>query len=319
MFSINGVPILEDEISVLEKLRNDLLQEGKDVLRNFKKSGNNIQFTCPIHNDGMERNPSCGITINDTEKTKSGTVHCFACGYTATLEEMISNCFGYNDSGNFGKKWLVKNFVTVSVNSRKEIHLNMSRTGIEKKRYNYVSEEELQSYRYFHDYMYKRKLTDPIIEKFDVGFDPKQNTLTFPVRDITGNTLFIARRSVNTKYFHYPSGVDKPVYGVHELPNSVDEVIICESIINCLTCWVYGKYAVALNGTGTVKQYEQLKGIKCRKFICALDPDNAGRRGTDKIKKYLGRYKIVTEYVIPTGKDINDLTKEEFDNLIEIF
>ena len=89
MFKVNGVPILEDEINVLEKLRNDILSEGKDVLRNFKKSGNNIQFTCPIHNDGMERNPSCGITINDTEKTKSGTVHCFACGYKGSLNNLF--------------------------------------------------------------------------------------------------------------------------------------------------------------------------------------------------------------------------------------
>ena len=318
MFKVNNVPIFEDELQVLEKLRFDLLQEGKDLLRKFNKSGNNIQFTCPIHNNGMEKNPSCGITINDTNRVKAGTVHCFACGYTATLEEMISHCFGYDDGGNFGRRWLSKNFVTVSVNHRKSINLSLSRDK-QEKHIEYVSEEELASYRYVHEYMYKRKLTDEIIEKFDVGYDPKQQTLTFPVRDIKGNTLFIARRSVNTKFFHYPTDVDKTIYGIYELPKDVKEVIICESIINCLTCWVYGKYAIALNGTGSYKQYELLKNMSCRKFICALDPDNAGRLGTAKLKKYLGKYKIITEYVIPEGKDVNDLTFDEFNNLVEKF
>lgn len=319
MFKVNNVPILEDELVVLEKLRFDLLQEGKDLLRDFKRSGNNIQFTCPIHNHGQERKPSCGITINDTNEIKSGTVHCFACGYTAALDEMISHCFGFDDGGNFGRKWLSKNFVNISVQSRQKIELPTSRNTVKTNKPNYVSEEELASYRYFHDYMFKRKLTEEVIEKFDVGYDPQQKTLTFPVRDKTGNTLFIARRSVQTKYFHYPAGVDKPVYGVFELPNNCNEVIICESIINCLTCWVYGKHAVALNGTGTSKQYEQLKKLNCRKFICALDPDEAGQRGTQKLKNYLGKHKIITQYLIPKGKDINDLSKEEFDDLVEIF
>ena len=318
MFKVNGVPIFEDELNVLEKLRYDLLKEGKDVLRNFKRSGHNIQFTCPFHKNGMEKKPSCGIILEDTEKVKAGTVHCFTCGYTGSLEQMISHCFGYEDDGNYGRRWLAANFVNVSIQARKPIHLSMNRS-FNKNPVNYVTEEELASYRYIHDYMYKRKLTNEIIEKFDVGYDPNQQTLTFPVRDVEGNTLFIARRSVNTKFFSYPEDVYKPVYGVHELPDICDEIIICESIINCLTCWVYGKYAVALNGTGTPEQYEQLKRLRCRKFICALDPDFAGQRGTKKLKKFLSNYKIITEYIIPPGKDINDLTYEEFINLKEKF
>ena len=55
--------------------------------------------------------------------------------------------------------------------------------------------------------MYKRRSTDEIIEKFDVGFDNHfelkdkfgkvksvLRCLTFPVRDINGNTLFIAEK-----------------------------------------------------------------------------------------------------------------------------
>lgn len=32
--------------------------------------------------------------------------------------------------------------------------------------------KELDRYRYIHPYMYKRGMTDDLIEKFDVGYDP---------------------------------------------------------------------------------------------------------------------------------------------------
>lgn len=318
MFKVNDLPILEDELHILEVLHDDLARAGLDLLRGFKKSGANIQFTCPIHNNGQERKPSCGISLVDHGSTPAGTVHCFACGYTASLPEMISHCFGYDDQGRFGSKWLASKFLTVSVENRKELNLNFSRENSKTEQFNYVSEQELESYRYIHPYMFKRKLTEEIIELFDVGYDKNQQTLTFPVRDIQGRTLFIARRSVRTKYFHYPESAFKPIYGIYELPDGVEEVIICESIINCLTCWVYGKYAVALNGTGSYSQYKLLRNMPCRKFILALDPDEAGRKGTEKLKKQLSN-KLVTQYVLPEGKDINDLTEEEFNSLEEIF
>ncbi len=318
MFKVNDMPILEDDIEVLERLHTELSSQGIDKIRGLKRSGANIQFTCPIHSDGQERKPSCGISIVDRGAVPAGTVHCFACGYTATLPEMISHCFGYDDQGHFGTRWLASRFLVASVENRADIQLDCSRGKKENQTIQYVTEEELDSYRFIHPYMYQRKLTDDVIEKFDVGYDRKQKTLTFPVRDKQGRTLFIARRSVVTKFFHYPENALKPVYGVYELPDDVDEVIICESIINCLTCWVYGRPAVALNGTGSGPQYKELREMPVRKFILALDPDAAGQRGSEKLRKQLTN-KLVTSFIIPEGKDINDLTKEEFDNLKEIF
>lgn len=335
MFTAMGMPILADELEVLTELQTQLALNGVFRFKKFRRLQDHIQFCCPFHKDGQEESPSCGITTNDIKYAdghvvRAGTVHCFACGYTSSLEQMISRLFGHEDFGTFGANWLRTNFLSVSYEDRPEIELDLSRDTDKKKTpVKYVSEEELDSYRYIHPYMYQRKLTDEVIELFDVGFDANFKLtekadpipcITFPVRDITGGTLFIARRSVVSKMFHYPVGVDKPVYGVYELSlfeTYPKEVIICESIINCLTCYTYGKYAVALNGTGTVQQYEQLKSLPCRKFILGLDPDDAGNRGRDKLRKALYNSKLVTDLIIPKGKDINDLTKEEFDALEE--
>lgn len=331
MFYINRNPILADDLEVLNELKHQLARRGILRFNEFKVGPRNIQFNCPIHSNGQERKPSCGISTTPIRDTPAGTVHCFTCGYTATLEEMVSHCFGKDDLGNYGREWLIKHFLTVSIENRKDISLDVSR-GSKSIEMHYISGEELDSYRYYHPYMYQRKLTDEVIEKFDVGYDNhfelkdkdgkvKQvlRCLTFPVRDKNGNTLFIARRSIDVKFFHYPAGVNKPVYGIYELPDDAEEVIVCESILNALTCWVYGKYAVALNGLGTEYQYTQLKKLPARKLIIALDPDAAGQRASERLKKELGAVKIVTQYDIPIGKDLNDLNQSEFKNLLEIF
>lgn len=137
------------------------------------------------------------------------------------------------------------------------------------------------------------------------GYDKETDCITFPVKDEKGNCLFIARRSVKGKYFNYPTNMKKPIYGLYELnllTNYPQEVYICESIINALTLWTYGRYAVALNGTGTKYQIEQLKRMPCKEFILALDPDEAGKRGTDKLKKALKPYKLITQLQIPIRK-----------------
>ena len=331
MFYINRNPILADDLEVLNELKHQLARRGILRFNEFKVGPRNIQFNCPIHSNGQERKPSCGISTTPIRDTPAGTVHCFTCGYTATLEEMVSHCFGKDDLGNYGREWLIKHFLTVSIENRKDLSLDVSR-GSKSIEMHYISGEELDSYRYYHPYMYQRKLTDEVIEKFDVGYDNhfelkdkdgkvKQvlRCLTFPVRDKNGNTLFIARRSIDVKFFHYPAGVNKPVYGIYELPDDAEEVIVCESILNALTCWVYGKYAVALNGLGTEYQYTQLKKLPARKLIIALDPDAAGQRASERLKKELGAVKIVTQYDIPIGKDLNDLNQSEFKNLLEIF
>lgn len=304
-----------------EEIVNELdVQLRRNYLRPLGKitdSGDNIMICCPyLHGDHYDSNPSAGI------KKDTGIFHCFACGKVASITELISNCFGYNDGGMFGWRWLTKNFMSVTVEDRRDLKLDMVRgRKIEKPKY--VDEAELDSYRFYHDYMWYRKLTPEIVDRFDIGYDKKTNCLTFPIRDITGNTLFVARRraSKTDKYFNYPSGAEKPLYGIYELsqePN-VSEVIVCESMLDALTCWVYGKYAVALNGLGTNLQFKQLTQLPCRELIIATDNDSAGQSARANIRKNVKR-KILRQYILPENrKDINDLSKEEFLGLRKIF
>ena len=343
--TINDVHFEADLPEILAELQHQLALNQIPLLQKMKDSGDDIMVQCPYHGNGQERRPSAGIRKSD------GLLHCFACGETHTLTEVISHCFGHYEDllGAFGYKWLCKNFATVAVEERKPIELNLSRrtkkstTSVDRQsnENTYVTEQELDKYRYTHPYWAKRGITDEnIIELFDLGYDARTDCITFPIRDIKGNCLFVARRSVKTKFFNYPARAEKPLYGLYEYLTSVqismaelrtkrsgkshylkvaNEVIVCESMIDALTAWQYGKYAVAMNGLGTNLQFQQLRDLPCRKLILATDNDKAGMEARKRIKANV-RNKIITEYILPEGKkDLNDLTKEEFDNLQEVF
>ena len=327
MIEVNGSYISAEIEDIITELKHQLELNGIKKFYKTIDTPNNTMICCPFHKNGQEHKPSMGIYKKD------GTCHCFACGWVGSLSEMISNCFGYDDMGLFGNKWLIKNFLTLQVEQRKDIELDISRNhNINPDNSNYVTEEELDSYRWYHPYWAKRGITDEsIIELFDLGYDKKTDCITFPVRDKNGNCVFIARRSVRTKYFNYPSGVEKPLYGLYEYMeelknadcesdfNDFLEVIVCESMLDALTCWQYGQYAVALNGLGNDLQFKQLRDLPCRKLILATDNDEAGMKARQRIAKNVTN-KILTQYIIPEGKkDINDLTLDEFLALKEIF
>lgn len=160
--------------------------------------------------------------------------------------------------------------------------------------------------------MFERKLTKDIINKFDIGYDKKTNCITFPVYDINNNCLFVVKRNVSFKKFYIPEGIEKAIFGLNQIPKDCNEIIVCESVFNALTCWVYGKVGIALFGTGSKEQIETLKTLPVRKLILAFDGDDAGRKADMKFRLALNKDKLIKSYHLPEGKDINDLTKEEF-------
>lgn len=313
------------------------LEEFK-LLRLSRIIGDYYQIYCPFHSNGEERRPSCGVLLHEQVKGgqiyPAGFCHCFTCGYAKTFLEFIQDLLKSKSITTSANDWLVENIpgyepldesqsllpntLIDTLNSTYAIDYLRSLTS---PKVEYVSEEELASYRFVIPYMYERKLTDDIIAEYDIGFDAnwvppgrrnKVPCITFPVRDIQGRTLFLCRRSVEGKLYNYPTGVVKPVYGIDRVPQGCKSLIICESAINALTCRVYGYNAVALLGTGNSYQIKQLKELGVREFVLGMDGDDAGVRAAKKLKNQLKSVAMIWTMHLPKDKDINDLTKEEF-------
>ena len=323
MIKLQDTIIQTDTQSVLDMLKFDLAQHGVNRFHQFRRNGDNVQTSCPFHKNGQERKPSFGVN------GEIDRCHCFSCSWSGTIEEMISELYGYQDEGKFGKRWLVKRFNTVEIETRPNILENFGgrknvRNSIRCDNItngtisNFITEEELDKYRYIHPYMSERGLTDEIIERFDIGYDRERKEITFPVRDIEGRCVFVAGRSVERKFFHLPKGMDKPIYqGYRFVTGKYRTAYITESFLNCLTCWKYDKPAMAMIGTGNRKQYEILNKLPVREYILAFDPDDAGRKATERFRKNV-HGKIIKELVYPDNRDINDL-QEEFLNCKVVF
>ena len=274
----------------------------------------NVKVTCPHHKNGMEETPSCNIYVGDDDNVTWGTAHCFACGYKANLNTFISEAC--DRSLSWVNKRLKDNFTEYTIDSRDiniddPIILNKN----VKKDTRYIDDKILAEYQSWHPYMNKRKLTSSVCEKYDVKYDPKSECIVFPVRNIKGKISFITRRSVKEKKFIIDKDINKDVYLLYNIiKDNIKEVYVCESQINALTLESWGYRAIALLGTGSDYQYSILNKCHIIQYHLCFDGDEAGDNG---IKKFISNIDnaFIDIIEIPRGKDINDLTKEEFISL----
>lgn len=331
------IEILEDSIEIINKLRYDLAENGIELIQmEPRETGNNIQIQCPYHGNGVERKPSAGIRKTD------GIFHCFACNETHSFIELVSDCFGRIDDGAYGLRWLTHNFTVQRVNDNLFDLSNLHKStkysdmciiakahGEDADIPQFVSEEDLDKYRWTHPYWSKRGIVDEhIIELFDLGYDIENHCITFPIRDIDGNCLFVAKRSVRSKFFKYPQGVYKPVYGIYELyqtgligedtaSTQIDELFICESMIDAILLWQSGYYAVAMNGLGTDYQFKQISNLPILNVILCTDNDDAGKKARKRLRDNLTS-KVFSEIKFPKDiKDIGECSREQIDNIMK--
>lgn len=309
--TIGNKVILTPMDVILRTLQRELTNgKLKDI---GQQRGQNIPVTCPHHKGGFESHPSCQVFADiDDKYTQYGQVYCFTCKYTRSLPEFINDCF--EETGNFGEEWLLQRCDTgflTDVQYLPEITFDKKPEVVSS-----LPETELDKYQYYHQYMWKRKLTPEIVDRFEVGFDPSRDCLVFPVRDERGTLQCITTRNVKNKFFTLPEGKKKPVYLLYYIKQQqIKSVAICESQINALYLWSIGIPAVALFGTGSAYQYELLRHSGVRSFNLYFDGDAAGDAGAYKFQKAMPDDVLITRYRLPDGKDVNDLSAEEVYNL----
>ena len=307
---IDNKIIITPMLQILEQLQYELRKINGKLSDIELKNNRNISVTCPCneHKGGFENHPSCQVFADpDDDEIMYGTVHCFTCGYKATLPQFIGYCFEEDEE--FGKEWLLLRCETAFISEVRylpEIVLD------KKESLKLLDESELLKYKYYHPYMWQRKLTKEIVDLFEVGYDPKQNMLIFPVRDEKARLRFITGRSVNSHRFMIPKDVDKPVYLLYYVKQQgLSRVAICESQINTLYLWSLGIPSVGLFGTGSETQYDILNKSGIRIMDLFFDGDAAGRKGIERFKKNIRNDIIINTHILPEGKDVNDLSKEE--------
>ena len=185
------------------------------------------------------------------------------------------------------------------------------------KKVDIVNEDLLKKFRVYHPYLAQRGISENTAKLYDIGFDDINKHITFPIKNINNKCIGIGRRYILKKEYYYPPQMIKPLYGLYELEYPIRFLYVVEGPFNLWSLSEWGKKGVALLGTGTAYQYDQLSNVVCDGYVLALDPDDAGRNGTKKIIKYLLNKDKSRIYVLdlPDGRDVNDLSHQEFKNI----
>ena len=314
---------------ILIDLRLMLFAEG--LLKDQNNTGSDVMVTCPFHKGGHERKPSCGVSLREKvtpDKTyEAGTVHCYTCGYTADLPTFIKDLFGM-DNAMEGFKWLVAHY-NYSTNDREEIQFNFFR-GEDGGQVAAMDEGEVESYHRnlmnslkAQEYLRGRCVSRDVMEIYNLGFDPKDDVVLFPVYTRRGEVLFYKSRSLKGKRFFNAKEVDKTaaVYGLYqtleaEIPADT-EIWLVESEIDALSLVSRGYLAWAFMGSDiSEKQIKEMCQSPYRRFVIATDNDEAGRKAARRIKDKLIPlgFRFFNLQWLTDMKDINELIQNYGDD-----
>lgn len=332
MITIWKTPIVATVDQIITDLK--LQVYGAGLLKDITNTGSDVMVTCPFHKGGHEHKPSCGVSLQEKvtrdRKYEAGTVHCYTCGYTAELPQFVSDLLGLENRV-AGFKWLVGKY-NYSTAERDPIELNIYRGG-ETQNSTQMELEEVEAYSSALrnsqrplNYLQSRCISTEVMELYQCGYDASDDVVLFPVYSIKGEVLFFKGRSISGKHFYNAKDVDKTiaVYGLYQLikrgisPDT--EIWITESEIDALSLISRGIPAIAIMGSHISEmQISEILKTPYRRFVLALDNDEAGKKGSQKIKNLMIKHgcRFFNLFWKTSLKDINELITKHGDAYTE--
>jgi len=268
------------------------------------------RFRClnPHHEDN---NPSMGY---DRKRNKA---HCFACGADYDTLDLIGLEHGIMD----GREIFEKAYEVFGIHIDGERIENRNQTKSEQHAKNQKERDYTNYYRQAHqriqetDYPQKRGLSEEVITRFMLGYDPNYTTggaiwqaLIIP----SGKDSYIARntRPDADKRSRYRKQGKSLIYNSKVLQEAKKPIFVVEGELDALSIATVGGEAVGLGSTANVKSF--LKLLESRKpeqpLILALDNDKGGKEAADEVIEGLQKLHLSYYRMNPYGehKDAND-------------
>lgn len=300
--------------TIVERLK--LLTDHK--LKDVHVTASEIILTCvnAAHNNAEESHPDAHINLNP-DKAGYGIYHCFACDIATDFIGFLALFF--ESSRDYAKNWLITNY---GQKCKDTIQIDTDIILRPYKRTTHpivLDESELLQYQTWTPYFSQRRLSRQTAEKFNLRYDPINRQVIFPIYDNFNQLIMLAKRSIDTKIFYMTQGVEKPVYCLDYInKNNISTAVICEGPFDCLTAYEYGYAAIATLGNISDFQIEQINKSCIKHLYLCMDNDTTGKKMTTFLNKKLSPRILRTIVSFPRGKkDINDLTKAEFDFCIK--
>ena len=286
-----------------EQIRRVLNGSGIDIEAEF---GNDFIIYCPYHNNS--RTPA-GEVAKD-----SGLFFCFGCQTTKNLEEFVMFTTGrtYFETARYIKsketEHNIENIVNKAMYAPPEF---IQYDELLIKRLNNQALESPRAMRYYEG----RKITKSSIEKFNLGYSEKQDSVTIPMQSPDGMTIGFVARTVEGKEFKNTPGLPKSkiLFNLHKVKSS-SVVYVVESSFDAIRLDQVGFPAVATLGANVSLSQIKLLEKYFNNVILVADNDEAGNIMKDKLIEKLGSLISIIQ-IDKKYKDIGDMDDETIRSL----
>lgn len=252
-------------------------------------------FTC-LNKNHDDKHPSMRYN------KKNNTVHCFSCGATYDIFDLIG--FDYNLQNYKDQYEKALEIFNISDSLKDYQKLYESSLAREEKA------EEIIKYDYstylkecaFHikesDYLLKRGISYKTMQDYQIGYD--SHYLASNGEYIKGITIPCGKysyiiRNVDSNGLRYDRNKGySEIFNIQAINNSNQNIFIVEGEIDALSIIEVGGDAIALGGVSKI--YKLCKYLEDNKpkhnLILALDSDSSGRNATLKLKTILKKINI---------------------------
>lgn len=219
-------------------------------------AGNEMLCICPWHGD---TNPG-HLYIN----SRNGLFVCFSCHKKGSLDRLG---------------------VDLPLQTTAGIRDRLRARAVPEKATQHFPEGWLKQFDVPHPYwVQERRLSQAVVDRFCLGYDPFSNRTTLPLRDVRGRILGVTYRRLDDgkpKYLH-PKGfpIGKHLYGAWLLRNE-KTVALVEGQVDAIRCWSERVPALSMMGSRLTRdQVKVLQHLGVSKVVLMMDNDNAGLTGT---------------------------------------
>lgn len=305
----------------------DLLKKmGLDAWQiNDASHKNTLQCACPLakwtHENGADVKPSFGIKYGADKSVFS----CFACGKSGTLETLVNLYLGYsgNDLSDMVREGLTV-FDSLVIMEYSDLPVQYAAKPLDRdllKPFVPVAEspESLA-------YLAGRGVSPELAERFNLKYDSIRSRVVFPVED-AGNLYgavgrYIGESDHAMRYHNYWNAeLSHTLGGLSDFDFQKPNLHICEGFFDMMAA---ADYVPDANSVCTFKaklsptQLRLLPPVRGM-FVCLYDSDKAGVTGYRAMRADLKNagYVNLLRPNMPLGKDVSDMTRDEFVALLE--
>ena len=302
---------MKSDTYTAEQVRRILTGAGIDIEAEY---GTDYIVFCPYHNNN--RTPAGEVSKDH------GMFFCFGCQTTKTLVEfvMYTSNRTYFEAVRYIKSKEQETSIEESVNKaliNKPEFVQYDELLI--KRLNNQALESPRAIRYFEG----RKITKESIDKFNLGYSEKQDSVTIPIHSPDGMCIGFVARTVEGKEFKNTPGLPKGkvLFNLHRIKTS-NIVYVVESSFDAIRLDQVGFPAVATLGANVSAAQIRLLEKYFNSVVLIADNDDAGMIMRDKLIEKLGPV-VTSVYIDKKYKDIGDMDDDaikklefQFDNSI---